>query len=385
MLLQVRPPTFATTIQQQHQKQFETEEEAKKGSSHPSSHTTSTDQSSRKKTMTKSKLKKAVKSAKEAEERLEHLHRFAGSSAEEDSDDENVDHSEEEEDADEAVAMKPDDRDHGPADDEDSSDDNKGIDNEEEPVKLGGGKEETNDNLNEDSSDEEEGDSQKAPGMANAMARILGTTASGRRGTKPVVLSKTTTRIQKQAALEKVRVKEMKEKRLVNREKELQALHIPLSVATSHQVADTSKALVKELEMERVHRRVATRGVVALFNAIAQHQNKEIKESSTLLSSSQKDVQKMSKHGFLDMLKNKATASDVNSTSQETKDAPAWKALQDDYMLNPKKNWDEESSDDDDDDDGEDGPPEKGRDAKGNMGGKRGPPNKKRRTAVRFS
>jgi hypothetical protein len=322
--------------------------------------------------MAKSKQKKAAKSAKDEEERLENLHRFAGSSAEEDSDDDNVDHSEDEEDdEDEAVAMNDDDRNDEPADDEDNKEDNGGI----ESAKLDRRKKATTNNPDEDSSDDEEGDSQKAPGMANAMARILGTTASGRRGTKPVVLSKTTTRIQKQAAQEKVRVKEMKEKRLVNREKELQALHIPLSVATSHQVADTSKALVKELEMERVHRRVATRGVVALFNAIAQHQNKEIKESSTLMSSSKKDVKKMSKHGFLDMLKNKATATDATSSpAQDTKDEPQWKALQDDYMLNPKKNWDEESSDDEED--GDDGPPEQGRDAKGKK--------KRKRTAVRF-
>ena len=75
------------------------------------------------------------------------------------------------------------------------------------------------------------------------------------------------------------------------------------------------------------------------------------------------------------MLKNKATATDATSSpAQDTKDEPQWKALQDDYMLNPKKNWDEESSDDEED--GDDGPPEQGRDAKGKK--------KRKRTAVRF-
>ena len=281
----------------------------------------------------------------------EDLGRFAGSSAEEDNNDveenEASDHSEDE-DEDEAVAMKPA-PDHGyevPADVEDSSDDESDA------------KEKTQATADRDgynSSDDDEDGGPKAAGLANAMARILGSAAYGTKGTKPMVLSKTTTRIQKQAAEEREQIKEMKEKRLHNRERDLQAVHIPLSVATSHQVTNKSKALVKELEMERVHRRVATRGVVALFNAIAQHQNQATKdkESTFLLSSSKKtDVKKMTKHSFLDMIKNKAVEKSASpSDKPKGEEAPQWKALQDDYMLNPKKNWDQESSDEEEEND----------------------------------
>ena len=299
--------------------------------------------------MAKKKSKKSKIAKKDPEEVLEEedMDRFAGSSAEEDNadgfddedhDSDNHDDDDEEEEADEAVAMKSPDRGYeAPADDEDSSsgsDADKGN--------------EVDDGA--DSSDEEEDGGPKAAGMANAMARILGIANKGTMGTKPVVLSKTTTRIQKQAAQVREQEKELKEKRQHNRERELVALHIPLSVATSHHVANKSKALVKELEMERTHRRVATRGVVALFNAIAQHQNQVAKDKeAALLSTSKKtDVKKMTKHSFLDMIKNKAAEKPVDGNgmkSKGTNDEPQWKALQDDYMMNPKKNWDEESSD----------------------------------------
>ena len=291
--------------------------------------------------MAKRKNKKTKKDPEEMVEE-EDLDRFAGSSAEEDNDDGGGHEydDDEGEDEDEAVAMKgPEQGYEAPADDEDSSSDSDGDTNEAAK------KEDAAD----DSSDDEEEGSEKAVGLANAMARILGVAAKGTKGTKPMVLSKTTTRIQKQAAQEREQAHEMKEKRQHNRERGLQALHIPLSVATSNQVKDTSKALVRELETERIQRRVETRGVVALFNAIAQHQNQEAKDKEAALLSTDKktDVKKMTKHSFLDMIKNKAAENSAATTKTTTKEKnePNWKALQDDYMLNPKKNWDQESSD----------------------------------------
>ena len=65
------------------------------------------------------------------------------------------------------------------------------------------------------------------------------------------------------------------------------------------------------------------------------------------------DVKKMTKHGFLDMIKQKAVEEKTSNRGNGDCDEPQWKALQDDYMLNPKKNWDQESSDDEDADDGD--------------------------------
>jgi hypothetical protein len=107
--------------------------------------------------------------------------------------------------------------------------------------------------------------------MAGVMARILGTTAHGQ--TNSVVLAKTTTPLQRLQQKEKEKMKALKNKRKANKERNLAALHIPLSVATTNDIGEGRLSITKELEHERFHRRVATRGVVALFNAICQHQN----------------------------------------------------------------------------------------------------------------
>lgn len=113
--------------------------------------------------------------------------------------------------------------------------------------------------------------------MANAMARILGT--SGKGAASSVVLGKTTTPLQKMQQEEKVKWKALKEKRQANRERNLSALHIPLSVATASVIKDGRHPVTRELQQERFHRRVATRGVVALFNAISNHQkSKEVRD-----------------------------------------------------------------------------------------------------------
>jgi len=193
-------------------------------------------------------------------------------------------------------------------------------------------------------------------GMAGAMSRILGSTAQQR--TQSVILSKTKTPLQRQAEKEKHQEKQLKEKRKANREIKLAALHIPLSVATAAKVQSNSTSVAKELEQERVHRRVATRGVVALFNAIAQHQKKASDPGTSASTNGPKktEVKKMNKQTFLDMIKstaaNRATLSEEkkanvkqkNINEDATESKPQWNALKDDYMLNPKKNWDQETS-----------------------------------------
>merc|ERR1712008_643582 len=116
--------------------------------------------------------------------------------------------------------------------------------------------------------------------MSNAMARILGTSNQELRATS-VVLSKTTTPLQKMQMKQKEEAKALREKRRDNRERSLTALHIPLSVATTNSIQTGQHSVARELERERLHRRVATRGVVALFNAITQHQQGAESSQST--------------------------------------------------------------------------------------------------------
>lgn len=230
------------------------------------------------------------------------------------------------------------------------------------PVSLSPGKKpqelEDLEDREEEEEEEVDPDVENAPssGMANAMARILGTQV--KTSSASAVLAKTVTPLQRMAKKEKERMDEAREKRQANRERKLTALHIPLSVATTRATkSDESRSIVNELELERTHRRVATRGVVALFNAITQHQKgtaDNSKPSANTKSTQKQDVANMTKHGFLDMIKKSASENKVEPSSSQkdvesrNKTKPQWNALKDDYMLNSSKmkDWDKESSDD---------------------------------------
>lgn len=317
------------------------------------------------------------------------LDRFAGSSEEDeamepgmDTDDENHESSEESGDEDESVGEKQvagdDDNDEEEEDrpDEDSSsdDDEYGVPS----MNTTRAKSKAQSDSDTSSDSEEPLTETSQNGMAGAMTRILGLAAAAKptQTSKPVVLSKTITPLQKQQQKEKQVEDALKLKRKQRRDVNLTALHIPLSAATSRPIAgkgtDSSivaKAMAKEIEVESMHRRVATRGVVALFNAITQHQQQKAQQQVDSSSKSKKnnDIQTMSKHGFLDMLKktgsskeqsSKQEANTVDNTqpTKEKKSSKGWNALKDDFLMNKKmKDWDKELSDDEDSEEEYDG------------------------------
>lgn len=195
------------------------------------------------------------------------------------------------------------------------------------------------DNNDQNSSEDLDDDGEeKATGMASAMAKILGRGGgctknssqktklppSGKADGVAVVLSRTKTPLQKQLEKEKANEKQQKEKRKVNKlGREPEAYHVPLNptvpasavVRTGGGATESNKVSAsEELEKERLNRRIATRGVVALFNAIARHQHGEPGSSGVRvtaaadISSSGKpsSVSKMTKRGFLDMIKSRA-------------------------------------------------------------------------------
>ena len=144
-------------------------------------------------------------------------------------------------------------------------------------------------------SDEDESDNENMfpeasqNGMAGAMAKILGVPMPKAKDTKAVVLSKTITPLQKQQKKEKEEYDALRLKRKQRREIALTALHVPLSAATSRPIVGKdkssdmiAKAMAQEIEVESMHRRVATRGVVALFNTISQHQQQRAQEQVSL-------------------------------------------------------------------------------------------------------
>eukprot|EP00978_Attheya_sp_CCMP212_P022912 scaffold69292_cov59-Attheya_sp.AAC.1 len=317
----------------------------------------------------------AGKQAAPSEVSKAELDRFAGSSDEEEDDNNSSDNDEEEQDEELEEPMND-------LDDGSSSDDS--SDSVEPPVQQGAltvRKEIAMPSVSSDddsSSDEDEEELVNRPapsqvGMASAMSRILGTTMSSVQAKKKpdpsvVVLSRTTTPLQKAQLEEKSRLSDAKQKRSTNRERNLACMHVPLSVATTAVVgAGSGGSVARELEMERMHRRVATRGVVALFNAISQHKAEtkqlEIQNVDPLKAAKQQkgaDVSKLTKFGFLDMIRKTATD---DATKEETTSKPnhdkeqastkksgtsgGWSALKDDFMMNSKlKDWDKAMSED---------------------------------------
>ncbi len=125
-------------------------------------------------------------------------------------------------------------------------------------------------------------------GMAGAMSRILGLSTSNNNkknsDNQNIVLSKTKTPLQKLQLKEKEERLQAKEQRKERRSERLTCMHIPLLAATTFQMNNSTKSMTQELELERMHRRVATRGVVALFNAIAQHQQNQTTQELQVVS-----------------------------------------------------------------------------------------------------
>jgi hypothetical protein len=275
---------------------------------------------------------------------------------------------------------------------DDDSDDDDGITEEamkdaaDEPIqqskkKLHGEESDSDESDNDykdeaESDDEIEGLDTKATGMSNAMTRILGGAAllEPKKTSANVVLSKTTTPLQRLQQKIKNEEAALRQKRRERRSENLSAMRLPLAPTAGmsadklkkqhkanasqneNAMAQNAKAIAAEIESERTHRRIATRGVVALFNAISQHRSqvaadaaakeeekKRLREEGGMKRKVVSTVE-TSKHGFLDRIKSAAT-SDVKkedvkviSVAEEGKEKKGvgWSALKDDFMMNSK-------------------------------------------------
>ena len=228
-----------------------------------------------------------------------------------------------------------------------------------------------------DSDEDNFGGDTKALGMSNAMSRILGGSGSLEPkkaiATTNVVLSKTTTPLQRLQQKIKNEEAALRQKRRERRSENLLAMRLPLAPtagmsaeklkrqkgAKENDLTRNAKAIALEIESERTHRRIATRGVVALFNAISKHRSqvaaeqtakeeekKRLREEGGIKRKQVSQVE-TSKHGFLDMIKNAAVKKDaVNNGAKDEKASKGenesekkgvgWSALKDDFMMNSK-------------------------------------------------
>ncbi|XP_040901366.1 RRP15-like protein [Toxotes jaculatrix] len=181
--------------------------------------------------------------------------------------------------------------------------------------------------------DDEENDSNANAGWAEAMAKIL---------QKQIPESKSSILV-KNKELDKIKERERQE--LLERKKQVDKRR------TWEMMCREKPDIVKDRETERALQRIATRGVVQLFNAVRKHQKNmddKVKEVGGSERKKAKILCSVSKKDFIDVLR--GTEGGSGGTDKPEKDAatadekPAWTVLRDDFMMGATmKDWDKDS------------------------------------------
>ncbi|GMI05775.1 hypothetical protein TrRE_jg10104 [Triparma retinervis] len=323
------------------------------------------------KSSTTKKASKAIAMEKNIKEQLKDIDRFNGSSESEGEGDNNGDNNDVNEDDEDWESehkglQATSDTDGSAGSDSEDGEEQIEMKGEREGVDVGSDNDLDNDLDNEhggDSDDDGDGDDLNGKlkggmGMAGAMSKILASAgalseSSRMKGKESLVLAKTVTKHMKVITKEEREERAMKKKRAERRKKNLKVMYVP-----------TKSGDPMVIESERTLRRVATRGVVALFNAISTHQHeaKLEAEPEDRKSRREKDAKFETKQGFIDKLKTQAEENNegdeqedkvetkkVTKKVKETKtEGSKW--LQDDFLMKSKlKDWDkgdEASSDD---------------------------------------
>ena len=234
------------------------------------------------------------------------------------------------------------------------------IDNEESDD--GGGNVEDNDESSEgEAGNEESEDDEGNTGWADAMAKVL---AMGKNSDKPVsVLSKAKKDNERKRKVPSE--KKTGEDSDSDQEEEDHVRNLePLAVrkARKRELDSIGRKMPNVLERnaEKALARIATRGVVQLFNAVRDHQKDmktKLKEAGGSFRKQEKVYKNMDKSSFVQMLTGKPISQSSEPPSKKSKtevkdeedaaedpSAPSWNILRDDYMLGAKmKDWDKQS------------------------------------------
>ncbi|XP_077195738.1 RRP15-like protein isoform X2 [Paroedura picta] len=181
------------------------------------------------------------------------------------------------------------------------------------------------------------------PGWADAMAKVLNKTVPKSQHTILV----------KNKARDKERKKEKQERlekrRQLDKKREWEAM------------CRVKPDVVKDRETERNLQRIATRGVVQLFNAVRKHQRnveEKAKEAGSSDRKRAKLISSVSKRDFINVLRGmEGTEVEQNTIRKSLKnkqgdskseEGPAWSILRDDFMMGASmKDWDKESAGED--------------------------------------
>ncbi|KAI4487216.1 hypothetical protein M0804_005365 [Polistes exclamans] len=201
------------------------------------------------------------------------------------------------------------------------------------------------------------------PGWADALQKILKTNKPKRK--KTIVLSKAKkhndiVKKKENLSLEIDTVQNEKEKSETTEGKE--NLLLKKKPRQKDNLGIRVKPSIIDRERERLLQKIATKGVVQLFNAVRQQQtdtNQKLQDAGPLERKREQVLKNIDKRAFLDVLmgESKSIPVDKNIESQiereeddaENKEDKVWSVLRDDFVMGAKlKDWDKEQIDDED-------------------------------------
>ncbi|XP_057183301.1 RRP15-like protein isoform X2 [Triplophysa rosa] len=221
-------------------------------------------------------------------------------------------------------------------DEEDQKASDMGSDGDEEDQKasdMGSDGDEEDQEASVVGSDGDEEDPNPNAGWAEAMAKILGKKVPE---SKPIILVKN-------KELDKIKEKEKKER--LEKKKQFDKKR------TWENMCREKPDVVRDKDHERNLQRIATRGVVQLFNAVKKHQKNvddKMKDVGGSVRKKAKILSSVSKKDFIDVLRaadgvhRPAIKKEVPVEVKE--EHPSWSVLRDDFMMGASmKDWDKES------------------------------------------
>ncbi|CAN9514152.1 unnamed protein product [Ophioblennius macclurei] len=170
-------------------------------------------------------------------------------------------------------------------------------------------------------------------GWAEAMAKILGKKTEENKSSILV----------KNKELDKIKEKERQEQQ--ERKKQVDKKH------AWEMMCREKPNIVSDREREKALQRIATRGVVQLFNAVKKHQktmDDKLKEVGGSERKKAKILTSVSKKDFIDVLRGEEGKGKAEKQPAAAEEKPVWSVLRDDFMMGATmKDWDKESEGED--------------------------------------
>lgn len=190
----------------------------------------------------------------------------------------------------------------------------------------------------EENEDAAESSAAANSGWADAMAKILNKKTPK---SKPTILTKNK-ELEKEK--EKLKQERLEKRKQLDKKREWEML------------CRVKPDVVKDKEAERNLQRIATRGVVQLFNAVQKHQRnvgEKVKEAGGSIRKRAKLMSTVSKKDFISVLRGMDGTSEnspagknpkARQTEVKSEEDPGWKILRDDFMMGASmKDWDKDS------------------------------------------